>query len=162
VWVQFFTLRSSLISLSLQPESIQYKMINITRKATFSAAHKLERKDWSAEKNKEVFGKCSNENWHGHNYSIYVTVRGEVNPDTGFVINLTHVSDILNRKVISKVDHKNLNLDVDFMRDKLPSTENFAIAIWEEIEKEINELGGTLYCVKVQETENNFVEYFGK
>lgn len=146
----------------MQPESIQQTMIYITRKATFSAAHKLERKDWSAEKNKETFGKCSNENWHGHNYIIYVTVKGEVNPETGFVINLTNVSEILNRKVISKVDHKNLNLDVDFMKDKLPSTENFAIAIWEEIEKEIKELGGTLHCIKVQETEKNFVEYFGK
>src|ERR1017187_10035601 len=133
-------------------------MVYITRKESFSAAHKLERKDWSEEKNHEVFGKCSNENWHGHNYTIYVTVKGEVDPETGFVINLTHVSEILKRKVITKVDHKNLNLDVDFMKDKLPSTENFAIAIWEQIDREIKELGGTLHCVKVQETENNFVE----
>jgi 6-pyruvoyltetrahydropterin/6-carboxytetrahydropterin synthase len=136
-------------------------MVYITRKETFSAAHKLERKDWSEEKNHAVFGKCSNENWHGHNYIIYVTVKGEVDPETGFVINLTQVSEIIQKKVLDKVDHKNLNLDVDFMHGILPSTENFAIAIWNQLEASINKLGGTLHCVKVQETEKNFVEYFG-
>ena len=136
-------------------------MIYITRKETFSAAHKLERKDWSIEKNKEVFGKCSNENWHGHNYTIYVTVKGEVDPETGFVINLSDVSQIIHNKILIKVDHKNLNLDVDFMHGLLPSTENFAIAIWNQLEDSIRLLGGTLHCVKVQETEKNYVEYFG-
>ncbi len=136
-------------------------MVYITRKEIFSAAHKLVRHDWSDEKNKEVFGKCSNENWHGHNYTVYITVKGEVNPETGFVINLTEVSEVLHRKVIAKVDHKNLNLDVDFMQGILPSTENFAIAIWNELEESIKLLGGVLHCIKVQETEKNYVEYFG-
>ena len=136
-------------------------MVYITRKESFSAEHKMESKDWSEEKNHTVFGKCSNENWHGHNYIIYVTVKGEVDPETGFVINLTHVSEIIRKKVLDKVDHKNLNLDVDFMQGILPSTENFAIAIWNQLEASINKLGGTLHCIKVQETEKNFVEYFG-
>ena len=136
-------------------------MIYITRKETFSAAHKLERKDWTVEKNMEVFGKCSNPNWHGHNYVLLVTVKGEVNMETGFVINLTHVSEILKQKVLCKVDHKNLNVDVDFMLGKLSSTENLAIGIWNEIEKDIKKLGGKLHCVRVQETDKNFVEYYG-
>ena len=136
-------------------------MIYITRKETFSAAHKLSRSDWNAEKNSEVFGKCANPNWHGHNYNLSVTVKGDVNPDTGFVANLSDIGKILHSKVIDKVDHKNLNLDVDFMKDKLPSTEVLAVEIWKQIEGPINALGCRLHCVKIQETEKNFVEYFG-
>jgi 6-pyruvoyltetrahydropterin/6-carboxytetrahydropterin synthase len=136
-------------------------MIYITRRETFSAAHKLARKDWSEEKNAEVFGKCSNPNWHGHNYILWVTVKGEVNQETGFVTNLSDVSRIIKQYVLDKVDHKNLNQDVDFMKDKLSSTESLAIGIWNEIEKPINSLGCTLHCVKIQETEKNYVEYFG-
>ncbi len=137
-------------------------MIFITRKETFSAAHKLSRTDWSEEKNKEVFGKCANPNWHGHNYDLKVTVKGEVNPDTGFVANLSVIGQILKSKVIDKLDHKNINLDVDFMKGKLPSTEVLAIEIWNQIETEINALGCKLHCVKIQETEKNYVEYYGK
>ena len=136
-------------------------MIHITRRETFSAAHRLARKDWSDEKNFEVFGKCANPNWHGHNYILWVTVKGEVNPETGFVTNLSDVSDIIKRYVLDKVDHKNLNEDVDFMKGKLSSTETLAIEIWKQIEKQINALGCKLHCVKVKETEKNFVEYFG-
>lgn len=137
-------------------------MIFITRKETFSAAHRLSRTDWSEEKNKEVFGKCANPNWHGHNYDLKVTVKGDVNPDTGFVANLSAIGQILKSKVIDKLDHRNINLDVDFMKGKLPSTEVLAIEIWNQIETEINALGCKLHCVKIQETEKNYVEYFGK
>ncbi len=137
-------------------------MIFITRKETFSAAHKLSRAEWSAEKNAETFGKCANPNWHGHNYQLSVTVKGEINPETGFVANLSEIGKILMTKVIDKVDHKNLNLDVDFMNDKLPSTEVLAVEIWKQIEAPVNALGCQLHCVKIQETEKNFVEYYGK
>lgn len=137
-------------------------MIFITRKETFSAAHRLSRTDWSEEKNKEVFGKCANPNWHGHNYDLKVTVKGDVDPETGFVANLSVIGKILKSKVIDKLDHRNINLDVDFMKGKLPSTEVLAIEIWNQIETEINSLGCKLHCVKIQETEKNYVEYFGK
>ena len=137
-------------------------MIYITRRETFSAAHRLARKDWSNEKNTEVFGKCSNPNWHGHNYILWVTVKGDVNQETGFVTNLSQVSNIVKQYVLDKVDHKNLNEDVDFMKGKLTSTETLAIEIWNQIEKPIKLLGCTLHCVKIQETEKNFVEYFGE
>jgi 6-pyruvoyltetrahydropterin/6-carboxytetrahydropterin synthase len=136
-------------------------MIYITRKENFSAAHKLSRPEWSEEENKEVFGKCANPNWHGHNYELTVTVKGEINPQTGFVANLSLIGQILKTNIIDKVDHRNLNMDVDFMQGKLPSTEVLAIEIWKQVEKEINALGCTLHCVKIQETEKNYVEYFG-
>jgi 6-pyruvoyltetrahydropterin/6-carboxytetrahydropterin synthase len=136
-------------------------MIYITRKEHFNAAHKLARPDWSDEKNLEVFGKCANANWHGHNYTLYITVKGEVNPKTGYVVNLKELSNVIRDKVTDKLDHKNLNLDVDFLKDKMASTENVAIAIWEQIEKEVTGMGCNLHCVKLYETENNFVEYYG-
>ena len=137
-------------------------MIYITRRERFNAAHMLRNEKWSDKKNIEVFGKCANQNWHGHNFELFVTVKGEVNEDTGFVVNLKDLASVIQNKVIIKLDHKNLNLDVDFMRGKMASTEVLAIAIWEELESDINQLGATLHLVKVQETENNFVEYFGK
>ena len=118
--------------------------------------------NWNEQKNIEVFGKCANKNWHGHNFELFVTVKGEVNADTGFVVNLKDLTKIIQEKVIEKLDHMNLNLDVDFMKDKMASTEVLAIAIWQELEANIMQLGATLHCIKVQETENNFVEYFGK
>lgn len=136
-------------------------MIYITRKESFSAAHKLSRPDWTEAKNHEVFGKCANPNWHGHNYTLWVTVKGEVNPDTGFVVNLSDVSEILKKKILEKVDHKNLNSDVDFMKGKFSSTEVLAIEFWNQIVSPINSLGCQLHSVKVQETEKNYVEYFG-
>jgi len=137
-------------------------MIYITRKASFNAAHKLSRPDWSEDKNTEVYGKCANPNWHGHNYHLYVTVKGEINPETGFLVDLKWLKDITNTHVVDKIDHKNLNLDVDFMKDKLASTENLAIAIWDQLVDLIAESGAQLHSIKIYETENNFVEYFGQ
>jgi len=134
----------------------------VTRRERFSAAHRLYRKDWNNEKNLEVFGPCSNPQWHGHNYDLYVTVKGEVDQQTGFVINIKELSKIIKEFVVNKLDHKNMNTEVDFMKEKLASTENLAIAIWDELELPIRNLGIELYRVKITETENNFVEYFGK
>ncbi len=109
----------------------------------------------------EVFGKCSNPNWHGHNYELYVTVKGNPDPVTGFVMDLKRLSVLIKEKVINKLDHKNINLDVDFMSGKMPSTEVLAQAIWEQLADEISAAGGHLHSIKLYETENNFVEYFG-
>jgi 6-pyruvoyltetrahydropterin/6-carboxytetrahydropterin synthase len=136
-------------------------MIYITRRERFNAAHKLFRPEWSDSKNREVFGKCSNPNWHGHNYDLIVTVKGDPNPETGFVYDLKKLSDLLKEKVVDKLDHKNINLDVDFMQGRMASTEVLAMAIWEQIEPAIRAEGAHLHCVKVVETENNYVEYFG-
>jgi 6-pyruvoyltetrahydropterin/6-carboxytetrahydropterin synthase len=136
-------------------------MIYISRRERFNAAHRLFRPDFSDEKNMEVFGKCSNPNWHGHNYELFVTVKGNINPETGFLINLKDLSKIINENVIDKLDHKNINLEVDFMQGILASTENLAKAIWDEIEMPVKILGATLHSIKLFETENNFVEYFG-
>ncbi len=136
-------------------------MIYITRRENFNAAHKLTRSDWTEEQNREVYGKCANPNWHGHNYNLYVTVKGEVNPDTGFLVDLKWLKKVINEHVIEKVDHKNLNLDVDFMQGKLASTENLAIAIWDILEPIVVAEGAQLHAIKLYETENNFVEYFG-
>ncbi|MCK5537833.1 MAG: 6-carboxytetrahydropterin synthase, partial [Bacteroidales bacterium] len=108
-------------------------MVHITRRERFNAAHRLFRAEWNDEKNMQVFGKCSNPNWHGHNYELFVTVKGELNPETGFVINLKLLSEIIKEKVTSKLDHKNVNLEVEFMTGKLASSENLAVAIWNEL-----------------------------
>lgn len=137
------------------------KTVYITRRETFNAAHKLYREDWSQEKNWEVFGKCSNHNWHGHNFTIFVTVKGVPNPDTGFVINLKDLSQIIKEEVVEPLDHKNLNLDVPFLKGLLASTENIVIQIWDRILEPIRQAGGELVKIKLVETENNYVEYFG-
>jgi 6-pyruvoyltetrahydropterin/6-carboxytetrahydropterin synthase len=137
-------------------------MVYITRRERFCAAHKLYREDWSAEKNLEIFGKCSNPNWHGHNYDLYVTVKSHPDTETGFVVDYRVMSEIINQKIIDKVDHRNLNLDVDFMKGKMTSTENLAVAIWNELEEPFRQCGVTLHSVRIQETENNSVEYFGQ
>lgn len=137
-------------------------MVYLTRKEHFNAAHKLANPNWSDEKNLEVFGKCSNKNWHGHNYDLFITVKGKPNPDTGFIINLKELSVLIRNEVCLELDHKNLNTDVPFLKGILPSTENVAIAIWNILASRIKEMGATLHCVKLYETENNFVEYFGE
>ena len=134
-------------------------MIYLTRRERFNAAHRMFREDWTDEKNMEVYGKCSNPNWHGHNYTLYVTVKGEMEPDIGYVINLKTLSEIIKEHVIEKIDHKNMNIEVDFMNGKIASSENLAIAIWDVLEPQINKLGVELHCVKLEETENNFIEY---
>jgi 6-pyruvoyltetrahydropterin/6-carboxytetrahydropterin synthase len=137
------------------------KTVYITRREHFNAAHKLWNQEWSDEKNKEVFGKCSNHNWHGHNFTVFVTVKGVPHKDTGFVINLKELSEIIKREVIEPLDHKNLNLDVPFMKGVLASTENVLIKIWDRIVEQIAQAGGELVKIKLVETENNYVEYFG-
>ena len=136
-------------------------MLLLTRRERFNAAHKLHREDWSEEKNVETFGKCANANWHGHNYELFVTVKGEINPDTGFIIDLKKLSILLQDKVVDLLDHKNLNLDVPFLKGKMASTEVLTVEIWNQIEQGVIELGAELHSLKLTETENNFVEYFG-
>lgn len=137
------------------------KVVYITRRERFNAAHKLWNPEWNDDRNLQTFGKCANPNWHGHNYELFVTVKGAPNPATGFTIDLKFLSDLIEERVISKLDHRNLNLDVDFMKDIMTSTENIAIAVWEQLEEAIKAEGCDLYSVKLYETENNFVEYFG-
>jgi 6-pyruvoyltetrahydropterin/6-carboxytetrahydropterin synthase len=135
--------------------------VYITRRERFNAAHKLWRAEWSDEKNEEVFGRCSNKNWHGHNFDLFVTVKGQPSEITGFVIDLKTLSVIIQKEIIDHLDHRNLNLDVPFLKDLMASTENVAIKIWERLESKIAEAGGQLAKIKLVETENNFVEYFG-
>jgi 6-pyruvoyltetrahydropterin/6-carboxytetrahydropterin synthase len=136
-------------------------MIFIPRRERFNAAHKLYREDWSVEKNNDTFGKCANPNWHGHNYELFVTIKGGINPETGFVIDLKDLKKIIIANVIDPLDHKNINLDVDFMKGKLASTEILAVEIWNQLEQPIKQLGVALHRIKLFETENNYVEYFG-
>ena len=136
-------------------------MVYLTRLEHFNAAHKLFNPRWSIEQNDEVFGKCANENWHGHNYELYVTIKGSPDPDTGFVYDVKKLSNIINSHVIDKLDHKNLNLDVDFMKGQLCSTENLAIAIWKQLEPHIP-ASVKLHCIKLYETPRIYVEYFGE
>lgn len=136
-------------------------MIYITRRERFNAAHKLYREEWSDEKNREVFGKCSNPNWHGHNYELFVTVKGEIDPTTGFVIDLKVLKSIIQTYITEVLDHKNINLDVNFMNGKMASTEVLAVAIFDQLKTHIEAQGIKLHSVKLYETENNFVEYFG-
>ncbi len=136
-------------------------MIYITRRERFNAAHRLYRPDFSDEKNMEVFGKCSNPNWHGHNYELFVTVKGEINPETGFLINLKNLSQLVRERVTNKLDHRNINLEVEFMQGKTASTEGLAVAIWNQLEQPIRDLGAELHCIRIHESENNSVEYFG-
>lgn len=135
-------------------------MIFVTRREVFSASHRLYNTNLTDEENTSLFGKCNNLNGHGHNYELEVTICGEVDLKTGYLIDLKILKQIINDNVINKVDHKNLNLDVDFLSGKIPTTENIAIAIWEELESRIPI--GKLYSVKLRETENNFIEYKGK
>ncbi|MCX8019664.1 MAG: 6-carboxytetrahydropterin synthase [Chitinophagaceae bacterium] len=136
-------------------------MVYITRVEHFNAAHKLYHPDWSEEKNEQVFGKCANENWHGHNYDLHVTIKGIPDPDTGFIMDVKKLSELIREHVIEKLDHKNLNLDVDFMRGKMCSSENLAVAIWNELKPHLPE-GVQLHCVKLFETPRIYVEYYGE
>lgn len=137
-------------------------MIYITRREQFNAAHKLYREEWSDERNMQVFGKCSNPNWHGHNYELFVTVKGEINPETGYLIDLKTLKEIIRLHVTDKLDHKNVNLDVDFMKDKMASTEVLATEIFNQLKLPLEQRGVTLYKVKLVETENNYAEYYGQ
>ncbi|MEX2117793.1 MAG: 6-carboxytetrahydropterin synthase [Bacteroidota bacterium] len=135
-------------------------MVYVTRRATFSASHRLFNPDCSEEENRGMFGKCANLNGHGHNYTLEVTVAGEPGRKTGYVLDLKILKEIIAREVLDKVDHKHLNHDVDFLRDIIPTAENIAVAIWKALAPRIP--SGTLFSVRLQETENNTVEYRGE
>jgi 6-pyruvoyltetrahydropterin/6-carboxytetrahydropterin synthase len=139
-------------------------MIYVSRKEHFNAAHKLYNSTWSKEKNVEVFGPCANENWHGHNYDLIITVKGDPDPETGFVIDLKKLSGLIRSEVVEKLDHKNLNLDVPFMKNKMASTEILTKEIWNILEPKIVQISdfGRLHSVKLYETPRNYVEYFGE
>jgi 6-pyruvoyltetrahydropterin/6-carboxytetrahydropterin synthase len=138
-------------------------MVYVSRKEHFNAAHKLSNPAWSKEKNQQVFGPCANENWHGHNYELIVTVKGEPDPETGFVVDLKKLSELIRGEVTEKLDHKNLNLDVDFMKGKMASTENLVIEIWRILAPRITMIApkAILHSVRLFETPRNYVEYFG-
>jgi 6-pyruvoyltetrahydropterin/6-carboxytetrahydropterin synthase len=136
-------------------------MVYLTRLEHFNAAHKLYNPAWTPEKNDEVFGPCANENWHGHNYELFVTIKGQPDLDTGFIYDVKQLSVLIREKVIEKVDHRNLNLDVEFMQGKICSTENLAVGIWNELKQNLP-LGIQLHCIKLYETPRIYVEYFGE
>jgi 6-pyruvoyltetrahydropterin/6-carboxytetrahydropterin synthase len=135
-------------------------MVYLTRLEHFNAAHKLYNPAWSKDKNETVFGKCANENWHGHNYELFVTVKGDPDPDTGFLFDAKQLSLLIRKHVTDKLDHKNLNLDVEFMKGKMCSTENLAIAVWDQLAPFITG-SAKLHCIKLYETPRIYVEYFG-
>ena len=139
-------------------------IVHICRKEHFNAAHKLFNPAWSKEKNEAVFGPCANENWHGHNFELIVTVKGEPDPDTGFVIDLKVLGGIIKEHIIKKVDHKNLNLDVDFMVGKMTSCENLVVEFWKILENELSKVSdrATLHSLELFETNKNFVRYYGE
>ena len=138
-------------------------MVHLTRVERFNAAHKLWVREWSEEQNFAVFGKCANKNWHGHNYYLYITVKGKPNPHTGFIIDAKKLSKIIREVVTDKLDHSNLNLDVDFIPKNLqPTTENMVILIWQQLENYVKTEGAALHCIKLVETDTIYAEYFGE
>jgi 6-pyruvoyltetrahydropterin/6-carboxytetrahydropterin synthase len=135
-------------------------MVYITRIEHFNAAHKLFNPSWSKEENEFVFGKCANENWHGHNFELHVTIAGNSNPETGFVYDVKKLSLIINEYIIEKLDHKNLNIEVDFMTGKICSIENLIQGIWNQLSPQLpSEI--KLHSLKLFETPKIYVEYFG-
>lgn len=135
--------------------------VRITRRLHFSAAHRLVHPEWSDEKNRRVFGACANRNWHGHNYALEVTVAGPVAADTGYVMDLKHLKDLVNRHVVGDLDHRNLNLDVPWLEGLIPSTENLAVRIWDRIAPRIPP-PASLDRVVLWETPRHCVEYRGE
>jgi 6-pyruvoyltetrahydropterin/6-carboxytetrahydropterin synthase len=136
------------------------RMVFLTRIEHFNAAHKLYNPSWGHQKNEEVFGACANENWHGHNYELFVTIKGDPDPDTGFLMDVKKLSNLIKDLVTEKLDHKNLNIEVSFLKDKMCTTENLAIGIWNELQGSLPE-AVRLHSVKLYETPRIFVEYFG-
>lgn len=131
--------------------------VAVSRKEHFNAAHRLHNPEWSDEQNQEVFGKCNNANYHGHNYELIVTLHGEPNPETGYVFDMKRLSDLIKEHVTSQFDHKNLNLDTTYFKSTNPTAENIAIVIWRILRQQID----NKYDLKIKlyETERNFVEY---
>jgi 6-pyruvoyltetrahydropterin/6-carboxytetrahydropterin synthase len=136
------------------------KLVYITRKEHFNAAHRLYNPAWTDEQNEAFFGKCANKNYHGHNFDLYVTLKGYANTDTGMVMDLKKLKAVIKEYVVDQFDHMNINEDVSFMKGKLASIENIVVAIWEQLEPHIE--NGKLHCIKLVETERNFVEYYGE
>jgi 6-pyruvoyltetrahydropterin/6-carboxytetrahydropterin synthase len=137
-------------------------MVYITRRETFNAAHRLFREDWSDEQNEAVFGKCANKYFHGHNFQLFVTVKGQPDPQTGFIIDLKLLSKIVKKHIVDVIDHSNLNVDVPFLKGKMPSIENMVIEFWKILTQELLNESCELHCLKLIETENNYVEYYGE
>jgi len=139
-------------------------MLYVSRKEHFNAAHKLYNPEWSREKNVEIFGPCANENWHGHNFDLIVTIKGIPDPGSGFVVDLKKLSTLIKAEVIEKLDHKNLNVDVDFMQGKLASCENLIVEIWKILDRHLPAItsNGKLHSLRLYETPRNYVEYFGE
>ena len=135
-------------------------MVYLTRKEHFNAAHRLYVASWPASKNEEVFGPCANPNFHGHNFDLYVTVKGISDPETGFIMNAKELGRLMREQIVSRFDHKNLNLDVDDFANCQPSTENFVMIIWKRLEPHLPP--GSLFRVRLFETENIFADYFGE
>jgi 6-pyruvoyltetrahydropterin/6-carboxytetrahydropterin synthase len=142
------------------PEIQDEVMVYLTRLEHFNAAHKLYNPNWSREKNDEVFGMCANDNWHGHNFDLYLTIKGQPNEDTGFLMDVKKLSKLIKENVIEKLDHRNLNMDVEFLKGKMCSTENLAIGIWNELEPHLP-ANVALHCIKLYETPRIYVEYYG-
>ena len=136
-------------------------MVYLTRIEHFNAAHRLFNPNWTPEKNESTFGKCANKNWHGHNFELFVTIKGKPDPDTGFIFDAKKLSLIIRERVVDKLDHRNLNLDVDFMKDKLCSIENLVVGIWKELEPALPEQV-KLHYIKLVETPRIYVEYYGE
>ncbi|MEM6648573.1 MAG: 6-carboxytetrahydropterin synthase [Bacteroidota bacterium] len=133
--------------------------VYVTRKLHFNAAHRLHNPEQSDAWNADTYGPCNYPNWHGHNYVLEVTVAGEPDPVSGYVIDLGQLKKIVNERVVDKLDHRNLNLDVDFLQGIIPSSENLVVAIWKELADALP--SGRLHHVRLFETERNFVDYFG-
>ena len=135
-------------------------MVYLTRKAEFSASHHYHNPEFSAEENQRIFGKCNNPNGHGHNYTLEVTVKGEVDRKTGFVVDLKQLKDVMNREVIEALDHRYLNKEVPEFKDQIPTTENIAIAAWKRLEKKLNV--AKLHRVRVYETPELWADFYGE
>jgi len=135
-------------------------MVYLTRKCEFSAAHYYHNPEFTAEENHRIFGKCSNLNGHGHNYTLEVTVKGEIDPKTGFVMDLKKLKDILNAEVMDAMDHRHLNKEVPEFAQAIPTTENIAIAIWQRLEGKLNV--AKLHRVRLYEMQDLFVDYYGE
>jgi 6-pyruvoyltetrahydropterin/6-carboxytetrahydropterin synthase len=135
-------------------------MVYLTRIEHFNAAHRLYNPAWNKQKNEEVFGKCANENWHGHNYELYVTIKGNPDVNTGFLFDVKKLSMMIKEFVLDKLDHKNLNMDVEFLEGKMCSTENVACAIWQQLQPQLPN-NVLLHCIKLYETPRIYAEYFG-
>ena len=136
-------------------------MVYLTRIEHFNAAHKLYNPRWSKEKNEALFGVCANENWHGHNFDLYVTIKGTPDPDTGFLMDAKKLSKLIDEHILEQLDHKNLNMDVPFLKDIMCTSENLAVAIWQQLEPHLPK-NVQLHVIKLYETPRIYVEYFGE